>query len=91
MKKIFVLLLSIAMLFTMAACKKEETPAKEKLSMKDITKAMGINPKLKETISMAEHILKRTLSQREITSVFEIMQEYSMSQEMILVLLEYSF
>lgn len=38
---------------------------------------------------MAEHILKRTLSQREITSVFEIMQEYSMSQEMILVLLEY--
>ena len=63
---------------------KEKNP-----SMQDITKAMGINPKMKETVSLAEHLLKKTLSQREITAIFEFMQEYAMTQEMVLVLLEY--
>lgn len=58
-------------------------------SMKDIAKAMDINPKMKETVLMAEQLLKKTLSQREITSLYSFMQEYSMTQEMVLVLLEY--
>lgn len=64
---------------------KETKPA----PMKEITKAMGINPKMKETVAMAEQMLKKTLSQREVTSLYSFMQEYSMTQEMVLVLLEY--
>ena len=66
----------------------KEAPSKNS-SMKEISKAMGINPKMKETVSMAEHLLKKPLSQREITSLYTFMQEYAMSQEMVLVLLEY--
>lgn len=79
--------------------KKQETqtePSKEKsaqetqtVSMKDIEKAMGINPGMKETIAMAEQLLKKPLSRREITSIYSFMQEYSMTQEMVIVLLEY--
>ena len=58
-------------------------------SMKAISKAMGINPKMKETVTMAEKLLKKPLSQREITALYSFMQEYSMTQEMVLVLLEY--
>ena len=61
----------------------------KKASMKEISKAMGINPKMKETVTMAEQLLKKPLSQREVTSLYAFMQEYSMSQEMVLVLLEY--
>lgn len=66
-------------------------PAKETkpVPMKEITKAMGINPKMKETVAMAEQLLKKPLSQREVTSLYSFMQEYSMTQEMVLVLLEY--
>ena len=64
---------------------KETKPA----PMKEITKAMGINPKMKETVAMAEQMLKKPLSQREVTSLYSFMQEYSMTQEMVLVLLEY--
>ena len=68
----------------------KEAPAKTKgAPMKEITKAMGINPKMKETVTMAEQLLKKPLSQREVTSLYSFMQEYSMTQEMILVLLEY--
>ncbi len=65
----------------------EEKP--KTTSMKEISKAMGINPKMKETVTMAEQLLKKSLSQREVTSLYSFMQEYSMSQEMILLLLEY--
>ena len=65
----------------------EEKP--KTASMKEISKAMGINPKMKETVTMAEQLLKKPLSQREVTSLYSFMQEYSMSQEMVLVLLEY--
>ncbi len=68
----------------------KEAPEKAKPApMKEITKAMGINPKMKETVTMAEQLLKKPLSQREITSLYSFMQEYSMTQEMVLVLLEY--
>ncbi len=58
-------------------------------SMKDIAKAMDINPKMKETVAMAEQLLKKTLSRREVTALYNFSEWYSMSQEMILVLLEY--
>lgn len=65
----------------------KENPDKD--SMKEISKAMGINPKMKETVSLAEQLLKKTLSRREVNSLYTFMQEYSMSQEIVLVLLEY--
>ncbi len=65
----------------------EEKP--KSTSMKEISKAMGINPKMKETVTMAEQLLKKPLSQREVTSLYSFMQDYSMSQEMVLLLLEY--
>lgn len=69
---------------------KIHTPEKTKgASMKDIAKAMDINPKMKETVTMAEQLLKKTLSQREITALYSFMQDYSMTQEMVIVLLEY--
>jgi len=68
--------------------KEQEEKPKEN-SMKEISKAMGINPKMKETVTMAEQLLKKPLSQREVTSLYSFMQEYSMSQEMVLLLLEY--
>ena len=64
-------------------------PSSKTTSMKEISKAMGINPKMKETVTMAEQLLKKPLSQREVTSLYTFMQEYSMSQEMVIVLLEY--
>lgn len=68
----------------------KETSEKPKTaSMKDISKAMGINPKMKETVTMAEQLLKKPLTQREITSLYSFMQDYSMTQEMVLLLLEY--
>ena len=63
--------------------------AAAKTSIKEISKAMGINPKMKETVTMAEQLLKKPLTQREITSLYTFMQDYSMTQEMVLVLLEY--
>lgn len=72
--------------------KQEEKEIPEKVkqtSMKEILKAMDINPKMKETVKMAEQLLKKTLSAREITSLYNFMQWYQMSQEMVLVLLEY--
>ena len=72
-----------------SAKENEKEPSSENSSMKEISKAMGINPKMKETVAMAEQLLKKPLSQREVTSLYTFMQEYSMSQEMIIVLLEY--
>lgn len=66
----------------------QEEKAKD-VSMKEITKAMGINPKMKETVAMAEQLLKKTLSRREVTALYNFTEWYGMSQEMVLVLLEY--
>lgn len=58
-------------------------------TMKDIEKAMRINPDMKETVAVAEKLLKKPLSQREVTSIYNFIEEYSMTQEMVIVLLEY--
>ncbi len=80
-----------------ATAKEETAPAEKEAeketvktaSMKEISKAMGINPKMKETVTMAEQLLKKPLSQREVSSLYTFMQEYSMTQEIVIVLLEY--
>lgn len=69
--------------------KKEPSPQAKPASMKDVTSAMKIDPKLKDTISMAEQILKKPLSQREITAIYNYMDWYGMSGELVLSLLEY--
>ncbi len=71
--------------------KEEDKPqVKQKdVSMKELAKAMDINPKMKETVSMAEQLLKKTLSRREVTSLYNFTEWYGMSQEMVLLLLEY--
>ena len=74
---------------TAPAEKEAEKETAKTASMKEISKAMGINPKMKQTVITAEQLLKKPLSQREITSLYTFMQEYSMSQEMVMVLLEY--
>lgn len=74
---------------TKADSPKESSEKPKTASMKDISKAMGINPKMKETVTMAEQLLKKPLTQREITSLYSFMQDYSMTQEMVLLLLEY--
>ena len=58
-------------------------------SMKEITRAMEINPKMKDTISMAEGMLKKPLTLKEITSIYNFMQWYNMSEAVVLTLLEY--
>ena len=63
--------------------------AKKELAEKEIPKSMPINSKMKETVKMAEQIFKRSLSRREVTLLYNFEEWYSMSQEMILVLLEY--
>lgn len=69
---------------------KEKSEEKSKaVSMKDIERAMSVNPSVKETVAMAEQLLKKSLSQREVTAIYGFMQEYSMTQEMVIVLLEY--
>lgn len=68
---------------------KESSEKTKNASIKDISKAMGINPKMKETVTMAEQLLKKPLTQREITSLYSFMQDYSMTQEMVILLLEY--
>ncbi|MBR1969540.1 MAG: DnaD domain protein [Clostridia bacterium] len=72
--------------------KQEDLPKEEKtqqVSMKDISQSMAINPSIKETITTAEKLLKKTLTQREITAIYNFMDWYAMTGEMVLVLLEY--
>ena len=74
---------------TLKKQEEESTSTEKNQSMKEITKAMGISPQMKETVKMAEQLLKKTLSAREVTALYNFMQWYNMSQEMVLVLLEY--
>lgn len=68
---------------------KAETDKAKDISMKELLKVMEINPKMKETVKMAEQLLKKTLSRREVTALYNFTEWYGMSQEMVLVLLEY--
>ncbi len=79
--------------------KKKEEPQQKKqsqthehkpsASMEEIYKAMDINPKMRETVKMAEQLLKKTLSSREIEAIYNFMQWYGMSEAVVLELFEY--
>lgn len=74
--------------------KKEDSPKKKEevqkpSSMEDISKAMEINPEMKETIKMVEQLLKKTVSMREVESIYTFMQGYKMSEGVVLILFEY--
>ncbi len=58
-------------------------------SMDELSKAMKINPKMKETVSMTERILKKPLARREVATLYNLMEWYNMSEEMVLALIEY--
>lgn len=72
-----------------ASAPAEEKPQHKRATMSDVSAAMKINPQIKDTITMAEQILKKTLSQREITAIYNYMDWYGMSGELVLSLLEY--
>ncbi len=67
----------------------KETVQKSKAEKKELPKTMEISPKMKETVSMAEQILKKPLTRKEITLIYNFSEWYGMTQEMVLVLLEY--
>lgn len=69
--------------------RKSSSEKPKEAPVKEIPKTMEINPKMKETVTMAEQLLKKTLSRREVTSLYNFTEWYAMSQEMVLVLLEY--
>lgn len=69
--------------------KQNDQDAVKEPSMKEISDALKVDPKMKDTISMAEQILKKPLSRREITSLYNYMDWYQMSGELVLALLEY--
>ena len=71
------------------ATEKNSSGKQKDLPEKELPKSMSINTKMKETVKMAEQLLKRSLSRREVTLLYNFEEWYSMSQEMILVLLEY--
>lgn len=71
--------------------KKEQTEETRKraANMEEITKAMEINPKMRDTVKMAEQLLKKTLSSREVEAIYNFMQWYGMSEAVVLELFEY--
>lgn len=59
------------------------------VSAKDVARALELNPSMKDTISMAEQLLEKPLSSREITCIYNFMDWYGMDGELVLMLLEY--
>ena len=68
---------------------KEAMPAAAQPQMKEILEAMKINPEMKDTVNQTERLLKRPLTQREITTLYNLMDWYNMSNAMVMVLIEY--
>ena len=59
------------------------------VSAREVSRALEINPGMKDTISMAEQMLEKPLSSRDITSIYNLMDWYGMDGELVLMLLEY--
>lgn len=55
----------------------------------DITAALNMDPNMRETLTMVEHMLGKPLTRREMTSVFNLMDWYGMDQSLVLMLFEY--
>lgn len=60
-----------------------------KISQGEVMQELKINPEMKDTVSMAEQLLERPLSTREINSIYDFMSWYGMDGNLVLMLLEY--
>ncbi len=70
----------------------EPSPAEDRppqVSARDISAALEMDPTMRETISMVEHMLDKPLTRREINCVFNFMDWYGMDQSLVLMLFEY--
>ncbi|MDO4562622.1 MAG: DnaD domain protein [Clostridia bacterium] len=67
----------------------EIEPKREALSMTEISNRMSVDADLKTMITMAESLLKKPLSQKEINTLFSFMDWYSLPKEVVLMLLEH--
>ena len=59
------------------------------ISSRDVARALELNSGMKDTITMAEQLLEKPLSPREITCIYNFMDWYGMDGELVLMLLEY--
>lgn len=55
----------------------------------EISRALELNPTIKDTISTVENVLGKPLTRREITSIFNFMDWYGMDSDMVLMLFDY--
>lgn len=58
-------------------------------TMKEIERAMKLDPQMGDTIKMAETILKKPLTRRETEALYNMLDWYGMSKEVVLMLLEH--
>ncbi|MCD8048622.1 MAG: DnaD domain protein [Clostridia bacterium] len=68
---------------------KPETPVRRDIPMDEITKRVESDKALSETLSMAQMIWGRPLTGSEIKVIYSILDWYSFSNEVLLMLLEY--
>ncbi len=74
------------------ASEPEQPPAEDRpphVSAAEVARALEMNPAMKDTISMAEQMLEKPLSSREITAIYNLMDWYGMDSALVLMLLEY--
>lgn len=72
---------------TKAPAPAEEQPPQ--VTPRDMAAALEMDPNMKETISMVEHMMGKPLTRRETTSIFNFMDWYGMDQSLVLMLFEY--
>lgn len=71
------------------ADKPKEAARPPRVSAGEVMNEMKVNPAMKDTVSMAEQLLERPLSSREISSIYDFMSWYGMDGNLVLMLLEY--
>lgn len=71
------------------SAKENQAERPPKISAGEVMREMKINSAMKDTVSMAEQLLERPLSSREITSIYDFMNWYGMDGNLVLMLLEY--
>lgn len=65
------------------------TATKRDISMEEITAKMGLDKTFSDTLKMAQLIWQKPLTQSEIKSLYSVLEWYSFSYEVLLMLLEY--
>lgn len=67
----------------------EPAPSRRDIPMTEITEKMGIDKSFSDMLKMAQLIWGKPLTQSEIKSLYSIMEWYSFSNEILLMILEY--